>query len=211
MSVLPLHGALIKRAMDVVVGGLLALLTLPLLLALGGLIRAVDHGPVFFRQGREGVGGAMFTMWKLRTMRVDADARLEALLAADPAAADEWRRYRRLRNDPRLIPLVGKFLRRFSLDELPQLWHVVAGEMSLVGPRPLELEVARGIAPGLGELRRSVRPGLTGLWQVTGRSDMDLDQIPEVDAHYVHNWSLGLELAILLRTPHAVWSGRGAY
>jgi lipopolysaccharide/colanic/teichoic acid biosynthesis glycosyltransferase len=151
-----------------------------------------------------------FVVFKLRTMRADADDVLRDHLAASPDAAAEWQRFRRLRADPRLIP-GARVLRGFSIDELPQLWNVLRGDMSLVGPRPLELPVVEQLPGDLRAIRDAVRPGITGLWQVSGRSEMDIAALARVDAAYVRDWSIWKDVAILLRTPAAVLSRRGAY
>ena len=200
-----------KRALDVAGAAALLVAGMPLM-ALGALLlRLRSPGPVLFRQRREGLDGRPFTLYKLRTMRVDADDVLARVLADDAAAREEWTRYRRLRDDPRLVRGVGAWLRRTSLDELPQLWNVLRGDMSLVGPRPLELPVLDRFPAVERAARAAVRPGLTGLWQVTGRSDTDLDTLWAIDAEYVRSRSLLGDLRILARTPRAVITRRGAY
>jgi len=181
------------------------------LVALAVAIRRASPGPALFRQVREGAGGRRILVLKLRTMEVDAEAALAGHLARTPAADDEWRRYRRLADDPRLIPRWGRPLRRPSLDELPQLWNVVRGDMRLVGPRPLELEVLDRFPVEDRRLRWCARPGLTGLWQVSGRSDLDLDGLRELDRRYLHSWSFGMDLRILRATPRALLSREGAF
>ena len=183
----------------------------PIVVLAAAIVRLRSPGPIFFRSMRETQGGKPFAMLKLRTMVVDAEVQLERALAASPARRDEWVRYRRLADDPRIVPGVGKLLRQWSIDELPQLWNVLRGEMSLVGPRPLELDVARRLPLALLRTRRLVRPGMTGLWQVSGRSEVDLEALCAIDAEYVRRRSVRADLAILLRTPGAVLSRRGAY
>jgi len=177
----------------------------------GTLVWLRSPGPLLFRSMRETRDGKPFAMLKLRTMVVDAEEQLERALAASPARRDEWVRYRRLTEDPRVVPGVGRVLRQWSVDELPQLWNVLRGEMSLVGPRPLELDVASRLPSGPMRTRRLVRPGMTGLWQVSGRSEVDLEALCAIDAEYVQRWSLRSDLEILFRTPAAVLSRRGAY
>ena len=183
-----------------------ALLVLsPLLLLLALAIRLDSPGPAFFRQTRVGRDDAPFTMWKLRTMTCDAAAVAPDLVALNEASGPLFKIHR----DPR-ITRVGRWLRRTSLDELPQLINVALGHMSLVGPRPaLPSEVAAYL-PDVRH-RLVVRPGITGLWQVSGRSDLSWDDTVRLDQQYVDNWSLLLDARILLRTAGAVLSGRGAY
>lgn len=197
-----------KRAFDLGLG----LAVLPVVaLALGILyliVRAVDGHPVFFSQMRVGRGGEMFRCWKLRTMTPDAEARLAEILAHDPEAAREWRETQKLQNDPRVTRL-GRILRKASLDELPQLYNVLRGEMSLVGPRPIvREEIAR-----YGEdfcFYRAVRPGVTGLWQVSGRSDVSYARRVELDRRYAQTWTVGGDVLIIAKTAVAVLTGRGS-
>ena len=201
----------VKRAVDVAGGTVLLVASLPLLAACIVAIRLTSHGPALYTQRRIGRGGTPFVMYKLRTMRCDADAALAGHLAASPDAREEWRRYGRLARDPRVAGRLGRWLRRSSLDELPQLWNVVMGDMSLVGPRPLAVSMADMYPRGQRARRESVRPGLTGLWQISGRSELDFDQQLAIDDRYVENWSLWTDVRILSRTPAALLSGRGAY
>ena len=200
-----------RRSLDVFVAGSLMILVAPIVAVLMLVIRAVSPGPPLFRQVREGLAGRRFVMLKLRTMHVDADRRLQSHLAANPDALVEWERYFRLTDDPRIIPGIGPFLRRSSLDEMPQLWNIVRGDMSLVGPRPLQAEPLAALRPEFRALRCTVRPGLTGLWQVSGRSETDLRGLEELDAEYIRRRSLALDLRILARTPAVVLTGRGSY
>ena len=187
--------------------GAIALLALaaPVLAVIAALIRADSRGPVFFLQERVGEGGRTFRMVKFRTMVVDAEARLAELAAANDGNGTLFK----LHHDPR-ITRVGAVLRRFSLDELPQLFNVALGQMSLVGPRPpLTREVDAYESDVVRRLR--VRPGMTGLWQVSGRSDLSWDDSVRLDLWYVDNWSLAMDAQILMRTAEAVVRGRGAY
>jgi Undecaprenyl-phosphate galactose phosphotransferase WbaP len=187
-------------------GGVVAL---PILALITLAIRLDSPGPALFRQERVGRDGRTFHVWKFRTMLVDAEARLEALLATDPAARLEWESSQKLARDPR-VTRVGGFLRATSLDELPQLWNVVLGEMSLVGPRP----IVRAEIPRYAEsyeYYRQVRPGITGYWQVSGRSNTSYTQRVMLDTYYVRNWSIWLDLVILLRTVTVVLQRQGAY
>ena len=196
-----------KRAMDVIVGSALAAVSAPVLLLLAIAIRLDSSGSALYRQRRVGLGGREFGTWKLRTMERDAEAREHEVRHLDHHASDG--RHFKIRRDPR-VTRVGRFLRRFSLDELPQLWNVVAGDMSLVGPRPpIPREVAR-YGPR-ERVRLSVPAGLTGLWQVSGRAELTFERCVQLDRIYVARRSLLLDLWILSRTVWAVLGGRGAY
>lgn len=206
------HAAsVVRRGLDVVLAAALLALVAPVIALLMLAVRLASPGPSVFRQVREGRDGRLFVMLKLRTMHVDAARILDEHLAANPAARVEWERYFRLTQDPRIIPGIGPFLRRSSLDELPQLWNILRGEMSLVGPRPLQAEPLAALRPEFRALRCTVRPGLTGLWQISGRSETDLRGLEELDAMYLRTRSLAGDLRILARTPAAVLSGRGSY
>ena len=200
-----------KRLMDLA-GGLVGLLAAaPLLCVSAVAIVLNDRGPALFAQAREGHEGRTIRVWKLRTMLVDGDAVLAHHLLAHPTAQQEWETYFRLANDPRTLGRLGRVLRRFSIDELPQFWNVVRGDMSLVGPRPLPAYVLDTLPAEFVRLRRSVRPGLTGLWQVSGRSDGDMAELVRMDTEYLKLASFALDLRILARTPAIVLTGVGAY
>jgi len=201
----------LKVAMDWAVAVPLFLLSLPALGAAALWIKLTSRGPAFHRQIREGFAGRPIDVWKLRTMHVDGGRLLEEWFEAHPEDRDHWRSHFKLREDPRVLPFIGRVLRRTSLDELPQLWSVLKGEMSLVGPRPLPDYHLEQIAPEFRELRARVLPGLTGLWQVSGRGDNDLRIQESLDAYYIRNWSPWLDLYILARTVAAVLLARGAY
>jgi Undecaprenyl-phosphate galactose phosphotransferase WbaP len=199
-----------KRLLDLilVVPALLAvaLLVVPWVWGLGLF---ASPGPLFYGQRRIGRGGRPFTCWKFRSMRRDADQALAAHLAADPAARAEWEATHKLKDDPR-VTWLGAFLRRYSIDELPQFWNVLRGEMSLAGPRPIvEAEIAK--YEDAFALYRQVRPGVTGLWQVGGRNDTSYAERIALDSYYVRNWSVWIDLVILARTPLVALFGRGAY
>lgn len=187
-------GLVAKAVVDRAGAAVLLVVLAPLLLALVAAVGATSAGPAVFTQPRRGRGGEVFRIVKLRTMVHGAEDEVADVGAKHPA-------------DPRVTP-VGRVLRRWSLDELPNLWNVVRGEMSLVGPRPdhLDSELDR-----LAPRRLDVRPGLTGLWQVSGRSELDVGHRARLDLHYVEHWSLGLDARILARTVGAVLTGRGAY
>ncbi len=187
---------------------LLPLLPLMLLIAVG--IKLDSRGPVFFRQPRCGRRGRTIRIIKFRTMFVDSDAVLAGFLQRDERAREEWALYKKLRSgDPR-ITRFGRFLRRFSLDELPQLFNVLAGHMSIVGPRPYLQEEIDTIRPYPGILFE-VKPGITGLWQTSGRSDLPFDERIKLDERYVRNWSIWLDLLILAKTAYVAVTGKGAF
>jgi len=191
-----------KRALDVAVAATALVLALPLMLVVALLIGLTSKGPVIFSHQRIGFNGSTFRCYKFRTMVRDAEERLQAHLAADPQAAEEWRRSRKLKHDPRLAVL-GSLLRKSSLDELPQLFNILRGDMSCVGPRPIVAEELRRYGPVAKDYLRT-RPGLTGLWQVTGRDSVDYAGRVLLDAQYVRNWSLRTDVLILVRTAGAV-------
>jgi Undecaprenyl-phosphate galactose phosphotransferase WbaP len=201
----------LKRALDIILGSACSLVALPMIAICGVVIKIASPGPIFFRQQRDGLCGRRFTVWKLRTMYPDAEARLAELLRRDPDLCRQWERNVKLARDPRLIPIVGEFLRRFSLDELPQLWNVIVGDMSLVGPRPFPEYHLAMLSPDFKRFRSAVRPGLTGMWQVMVRSDGDVHEQERLDTYYIRNWSIWLDLYILARTASAVLLARGAY
>ncbi|WP_019011330.1 exopolysaccharide biosynthesis polyprenyl glycosylphosphotransferase [Deinococcus aquatilis] len=200
----------LKRGIDL----LAVTLTLPLWLPLCGLIALLiwleDRAKPLFLQRRTGLGGETFDTWKFRTMLPDAEEVLARRLAEDPALNAEWQAHFKLKNDPR-ITRIGGLLRKTSLDELPQLVNVLRGEMALVGPRPLPLYHLEELPLSVQQLRREVRPGMTGLWQVSGRSDAGNEGMVRLDPYYVRNWSVWLDIVILLRTVKAVLRSAGAY
>jgi len=195
---------MLKRLMDICVSGLLLFLMAPLFMAVAILIKVTMPGPVFFSQKRVGLNGRRFRMWKFRSMVVDAEARKAALAKANEMAGPVFK----ISNDPRITQL-GKLLRRTSIDELPQLWNVLVGDMSLVGPRPpLPKEVNQYER---WQLRRlSMRPGLTCIWQVSGRNEVSFHEWMEMDLRYIDTWSFVNDLTILARTVPVVITGRGA-
>ncbi|BCB80696.1 sugar transferase [Phytohabitans flavus] len=197
-------GWLAKNLLDRIAAGLGLLVLIPVFLAIAIAIKLSDRGPVFFRQPRVGHEGRTFRVWKFRTMYVDAEDRLASLVDQNESDGMLFK----IREDPRVFP-VGRFLRASSLDELPQLINVLWGEMSLVGPRPLPADDG----DFLGDVRRRllVRPGITGLWQVSGRSDLSWDEAVRLDLYYVDNWSLAYDLSILWRTVGVVLARKGAY
>jgi Undecaprenyl-phosphate galactose phosphotransferase WbaP len=200
---------LAKRSIDLfLVGLILPLVTLPILL-IGLLVSLESPGPIFYGHHRVGRGRRRFRIWKIRTMKINADELLRNVLAKDGNLREEWMRDRKLRNDPR-ITRVGRFLRKTSLDELPQLWNVLRGEMSLVGPRPIVEEEVAAYGQNFSLYCR-VTPGLTGLWQVSGRNAVSRRDRVLLDSYYVRNWSPWLDLHILARTASVVLTREGAY
>jgi Undecaprenyl-phosphate galactose phosphotransferase WbaP len=199
----------LKRCLDVAAAAWALVVLSPVLAACALLVKFSSPGPVLFSQPRVGRRGRLFRMWKFRTMFQNGDEILARHLENDPAAREEWRRYYKLKKDPRVTP-VGRILRRYSLDELPQFWNVLRGDMSLVGPRPyLEREVAP-YAHEIGPVI-AVRPGLTGLWQISGRNRTTFEERLRMDQRYFTGWSLRNDLAILLKTVRVVCTGDGAY
>jgi lipopolysaccharide/colanic/teichoic acid biosynthesis glycosyltransferase len=189
---------MLKRAFDLLAASAGLILTAPLLAAIALAVRLSSPGPVFFRQQRVTKDGKVFQMHKFRTMRTGADR------AVDTSAP-----FFKMTDDPRLTP-VGRFIRRTSLDELPQLWDVLVGHMSVVGPRPLPADQVAANIELLGE-RHEVPAGVTGWWQVNGRSSLSPEAAVGLDRFYIENWSLGLDLYILLKTFGAVARGKGAF
>lgn len=201
------RGLGVKRMVDVA-GALFGLVALsPVALLLAALIKLDSRGPVFYRQVRMGRKRDI-TILKFRSMYQDADQRLHDLLARDPRIQDEYDRFHKLAKDPR-VTRIGRYLRKYSLDELPQLWNVLRGEMSLVGPRPY-LHRERHKMRGRERVILSIRPGLTGLWQTQGRNALCFQKRMDLDLDYVQNWSLGLDVRLLWRTLPVVIRGEGA-
>lgn len=203
-------GGIAKRGFDIVFSlvALLAFLPLMLLIAVG--LKAISPGPLLFGHERVGHNGRKFRCLKFRTMVVNADKRLQQLLETDPDAAAEFAETRKLRKDPRIVPVIGAWLRKLSLDELPQFVNVLVGDMSVVGPRPVtEDEILDHY--GTNHDYMDARPGITGLWQVSGRNDVGYAQRVELDAIYVRNWKFRTDLLIILRTIAVVCRERNGY
>ena len=200
---------LIKSTMDFVLIILFGILSLPLVAMIVLLIKITSPGPVFYSQERIGKGSRRFRAWKFRTMVPDADKVLQKHLAANPELQAEWEQDHKLKNDPR-VTWIGQILRKTSVDELPQLWNVLRGEMSLVGPRPIvDAEVTK--YDEAYRMYKKVVPGITGLWQVSGRNNTTYDQRVHLDTFYVRNWSPWFDLYVLLRTVKVVLLREGAY
>ena len=198
-----------KRVVDMFVAACVLLLGAPLLLVLAALVKLTGPGPVLYGHQRVGRSGRSFRVWKFRTMRADGDAILRNHLVRDAGARREWERDQKLRNDPR-VTAVGRVLRKFSLDELPQVWNVMKGDMSLIGPRPIATDEVRRYGNGIA-LYAKVKPGITGLWQVSGRNDTTYEDRVQLDLFYVRHWSPWLDAYILAKTVVALISRDGAY
>lgn len=199
----------LKRGLDIAAALFAFIFLSPLFLACAILVKVSSPGPVLFAHPRVGWRGKPFRLWKFRTMYQDAAAQLARYLETNPEARAEWERCHKLKFDPRVTP-VGRFLRRFSLDELPQFWNILLGEMSLVGPRPC---VEREVSAYAQEFRTvlAMRPGLTGLWQTSGRSRIQFEERLRMEQRYVTGWNLWGDLAIMLKTVRVVLTGDGAY
>ncbi len=203
-----------KRLFDLVAvtaGSVVLLpLVLPLLIATWALIQRYSPGSIFYSQERIGKGGKRFNTWKVRTMVHNGDQVLDQYLAENPDQKEIWDRTQKLQYDPRVIPGIGHFLRSTSLDELPQLWNVLTGDMSLVGPRPF-IEYQESLYGDVLGLYQKVRPGITGLWQISGRNQTSFQERVKLDAYYVRNWSFWMDIFILGRTIRTVLRREGAF
>jgi undecaprenyl-phosphate galactose phosphotransferase len=204
------YNRFIKRTFDIAVSLLLLPVLIPLISVFSVIIKLGSPGPVFYRHTRVGRGGRSFGIYKFRSMYRDSQARLEAILRTDPEAKQEWAHSYKLKNDPR-ITRIGAFLRRTSLDELPQILNVLKGDMSLVGPRPVVEEELTKYYKEYSDYYELVRPGITGLWQVSGRNDVDYPVRVRLDSWYVLNWSVWLDTLMLFKTVRVVLKKEGAY
>jgi Undecaprenyl-phosphate galactose phosphotransferase WbaP len=204
------HNQVLKRAIDIIFAIPLALLVWPIIVVLALAIKLVDPGPAIYVQERVGRNWTTLRILKLRTMYADAEQRLEERLCRDPQARAEWQRFFKLAHDPRVLPIIGHFMRHTSLDELPQLWNVICGDMSLVGPRPFPAYHMTSFDDEFRIVRVSVQPGITGMWQVSSRSNGDLQVQKAQDLFYIRNWSIWLDIYILLQTVIVVLNGKGA-
>jgi Undecaprenyl-phosphate galactose phosphotransferase WbaP len=197
-----------KRAFDLVLGALVALITLPVMSVIAIVIKLESRGPVFYAHDRIGLNGKMFRYWKFRTMVADADSRLDELLQNDIHTYEQYQKFHKIHNDPRITRL-GKLLRKYSLDELPQIWNVLKGEMSLVGPRAyLPSEYAE--MGNYANIILQIRPGVTGWWQVMGRHTTTFQHRLQLDEYYLSNWSLWLDVYVVIKTLWVVLTGGGA-
>lgn len=200
---------IVKRIIDLTLASLLFIIAMPFFLLIAIMIKVSSQGPILFIQNRLGKNKKVFSCYKFRTMYLDADKRLDKILYSYPELKMEWQKYMKISNDPRVTP-IGRFLRRTSLDELPQLWNVIKNEMSLVGPRPYLIREVEELQEAMDIICR-VKPGLTGLWQVSGRSDLSFEERMRLDEHYVKNWTIWMDLVILIKTIKVVIKAQGAY
>ncbi len=198
-----------KALVDTIVAVAALVVLMPLVPFIALLIKLDSKGPVFYKQTRYGKDGKPFKAWKFRTMVENADVVLKEYLAKHPELKEEWDKDQKLRNDPR-VTCLGKFLRKTGLDELPQIFNVIKGEMSVVGPRPIVQDEIKKYGKCYS-LYTKVKPGITGLWQVSGRNDVSYEERVALDAYYVRNWSVWLDLYILARTVPVALFGKGAY
>jgi undecaprenyl-phosphate galactose phosphotransferase len=199
-----------KRPFDIGFSLFAIVVTLPVMIPIAVVIKLIDGGSIFFGHTRVGYRGKKFKVLKFRSMYIDADTRLKEILENDPKAREEWEKTFKLKNDPRVTP-IGKFLRKTSLDELPQFFNVLKGDMSVVGPRPVVEEELTKYYKEKAELYKSVKPGVTGYWQVEGRSDTGYDERIRMDEWYIKNQSFLLDLKIILKTLKVMLTGKGAY
>jgi undecaprenyl-phosphate galactose phosphotransferase len=205
-----LYARLIKRTFDCIIAGIGFIFILPLLAGLCLAVKLTSRGPMFFVQYRPGQNHKLIPVYKFRTMYIDSEKRLSDALKADPVLREEWDVFRKLKTrDPRVTP-IGRFLRKWSLDELPQIFNILKGEMSLVGPRPYmvnEMDKLNGAA----DIILTAKPGLCGLWQASGRNNLSFDERVELESWYVLNWSIWLDIILMFKTARAVFVAEGAY
>ncbi len=200
-----------KRPFDIIFSLFAILITLPIMILIAVIIKLTDGGSIFFGHNRVGYKGRLFKVLKFRSMYPDAEERLKKILEEDPKAREEWERTFKLKNDPRVTP-IGKILRKTSLDELPQFFNVLKGDMSVVGPRPVVKEELKKYYKDKAKYYLSVKPGVTGYWQVEGRSDVgNYEERINMDVWYVQNQSFFLDIKIILKTIWVMLTGKGAY
>jgi len=202
-------GGLVKRSFDVTSATLALLLFSPIFLMIAALVKFSDNGPIFYGHSRIGHNGRIFKCLKFRTMAVNGDELLRNFLRDNPLAAEEWKATRKLKVDPR-VTVIGAVLRKLSLDELPQLFNIIRGEMSVVGPRPV-VDEELNLYDSFAAFYLKTRPGLTGLWQISGRNDVSYESRIAFDTQYVQNWSLIGDVMIIAKTIPAVCLARGSY
>ena len=199
----------IKRLLDIILILFISPILIPVFIIIGILVKITSKGPVFYGHKRAGKNGKEFKCWKFRTMCIDSQEQLEKILATDPVRKAEWEKDRKFTDDPRVTKF-GKILRKTSLDELPQLINILTGEMSFVGPRPVTVSELSKYKESK-DFVLSVTPGLTGMWQVSGRSDTGYEERITFDTYYIQNWSIWLDIWILIKTVWVVLKGKGAY
>ena len=199
-----------KRLFDIVFSVFAIIITLPITIPIAIIIKLTDGGSIIYGHERVGKDGKKFKMLKFRSMCMNADKKLKEILKNDSKAKEEWEKTFKLKNDPRITP-IGKFLRKTSLDELPQFINVLKGDMSVVGPRPVVEEELKKYYKDKAELYKSVKPGVTGYWQVEGRSDTDYEERIKMDEYYIKNRSFLMDLKIILKTIKVMITGKGAY
>lgn len=202
-------GGILKRAVDIALASIAIAVLWPLMLMVALAIRYTDPGPAIFGHERIGLNGRRFKCLKFRSMIINSEVALRELLERDQAAAAEWAASQKLKNDPRITRL-GRILRETSLDELPQLWNVLRGDMSIVGPRPIVSAEVRRYGNHFTDYA-ATKPGITGLWQVTGRSDCTYEERVSLDVDYVQNWSILRDFWIIARTVIVVFGRKGSY
>jgi len=200
----------LKSVFEFILGLFLSVVLLPLFMAIGIFIKLSSRGPILYAQERMSDGSGTFKFYKFRSMYVDSEDRLKKYLQKNPAALEEWEKFRKLKNNDPRVTKIGKIIRRFSLDELPQLINFFKSEMSLVGPRPYLLEEKDIIGQSYPMISR-VKPGITGLWQVRGRNLLSFKDRILLDEYYIRNWSLWLDIVILLKTIKVLITREGAY
>lgn len=205
-----IHHNILKRLFDIVFSLAVLVLGYPIFILIGLVVRMSSKGHVIYGHERIGRGGKPFKCYKFRTMYPDADQRIKELMAAHPEIKAEWDATHKLKNDPRITP-IGKFLRKTSLDELPQFWNVLKGDLSVVGPRPVVRAEMERFYHTKASLILSVRPGLTGLWQVSGRSNTSYQERIRLDEEYIRNQSFLLDLFLIAKTIPSMLMRRGAY
>ena len=199
-----------KRVFDIGFSIFAIIITLPITIPIAIIIKLTDGGDIIYGHERVGKDGKKFKVLKFRSMYMDADKKLKEILENDPKAREEWEKTFKLKNDPRITP-IGKFLRKTSLDELPQFINVLRGDMSVVGPRPVVEEELIKYYKDKADMYKSVKPGVTGYWQVEGRSDTDYAERIKMDEYYIKNQSFLLDLKIILKTIKVMITGKGAY
>lgn len=206
----PIRHNAIKRAFDILFSVTILVLSAPIMAFVALSVRFSSKGKIVYAHERIGRGGKPFRCYKFRTMYPDADMRLKEILEQCPILNQEWERNHKLKNDPRVTP-IGKFLRKTSLDEFPQFWNVLKGDLSVVGPRPVvQYEITKHLGPKAAKIL-SIRPGLTGLWQVSGRSDTCYSKRIKMDEQYVDSQSILLDLKIIAKTIPSMFFSKGAY